>query len=123
MNSIAFPNIFNTTTTNIYKDHQATVSNLILTLQSARGSLFGDPDFGTNLKKLIYDQGDSTLMELVTEDIYVTIKLFVPQLLLERSDITFSIKDNVLFVNIQALNLIDYQTDMYNIALLQVEEE
>ena len=123
MNSIAFPNIFNTTTTNIYKDHQATVSNLILTLQSARGSLFGDPDFGTNLKKLIYDQGDSTLMELVTEDIYVTIKLFVPQLLLERSDITFSIKDNVLFVNIKALNLIDYQTDMYNIALLQVEEE
>ena len=123
MNSIAFPNIFNTTTTNIYRDHQATVSNLILTLQSARGSLFGDPDFGTNLKKLIYDQGDSTLMELVTEDIYVTIKLFVPQLLLERSDITFSIKDNVLFVNIKALNLIDYQTDMYNIALLQVEEE
>lgn len=123
MNSIAFPNIFNTTTTNIYKDHQATVSNLILTLQSARGSLFGDPDFGTNLKKLIYDQGDSTLMELVTEDIYVAIKLFVPQLLLERSDITFSIKDNVLFVNIKALNLIDYQTDMYNIALLQVEEE
>lgn len=123
MNSIAFPNIFNTTTTNIYKDHQATVSNLILTLQSVRGSLFGDPDFGTNLKKLIFDQGDSAIQELVAEDVYITIKLFVPQLLLERSGITFSISDNILYVNIKALNLIDYETNMYSIALLKVEEE
>lgn len=123
MTSIAFPQIFSGTHTNIYENHEATVSNLMLILQSARGELFGDPDFGSNIKKLTFNQNDSVLMDLITEDIYTTIKVFIPQLYINRNDIILFSKDNTLYVSIKGTNLIDYQTDMYTLALLDIEDK
>ena len=40
---------------NPYKDKEATLSNLKLLLGSSKMSLFGDPYYGTNLKKLTMD--------------------------------------------------------------------
>ena len=47
MYSIAFPQIFNGSTINLYKDADAVKSNLKNLLASNRGGLFGDPHYGT----------------------------------------------------------------------------
>ena len=47
MYSIAWPNMFSGKGTKLVSDHDATVQNLKLMLLSDRGSLFGDPYFGT----------------------------------------------------------------------------
>lgn len=47
MYSINFPDMVSSVTTKLISDHDATVQNLKLVLLSDRGSLFGDPYFGT----------------------------------------------------------------------------
>ena len=123
MTSLAFPKIFKSNHTEIYTDHDATVSNLMLTLQSTKGMLFGDPDFGTNLKKMTFNQNDSVLADIVVDDIYTAIKLYVPQLVCKQNDITLYSYNNVMYVSIRATNLIDYTTDMYDLALLNIDDE
>ena len=53
MHSFGWPNIFSSTNIILSSDHDATYSNLRLLILSMRNSLFGDPYFGTNLKKLM----------------------------------------------------------------------
>lgn len=117
MISIAFPNILNDTYTNVVKDHQATVSNLMLVLMSTKNSLFGDPYFGSNIKKLMFEQNDVILKDIVIDDIYSAIKEFIPQLRLRRTDINIVQTRTLIDVNIRATNLIDYQTDLFTINL------
>lgn len=118
MISIAFPNILNDTHTNLVKDHQATVSNLMLVLMSTKNSLFGDPYFGSNIQKLMFEQNDVVLKDIVIDDIYSAIKEFVPQLRLSRNDISIVQTRTSIDVNIRATNLIDYQTDLFTINLV-----
>lgn len=122
MKSIAFPNMFSNTSTNIISDHEATVSNLKLLLYSSKKSLFGDPYFGTNLKKLTFDQNNNVLRDLVIDDIYTSILTFIPQLVVKREDITITSDRTTVYANIKALNLLDYTTDLYNINLTKNEE-
>lgn len=118
MISIAFPNILNDTHTNLVKDHQATVSNLMLVLMSTKNSLFGDPYFGSNIQKLMFEQNDVVLKDIVIDDIYSAIKEFVPQLQLSRNDISIVQTRTSIDVSIRATNLIDYQTDLFTINLI-----
>lgn len=118
MISIAFPNILNDTHTNLVKDHQATVSNLMLVLMSTKNSLFGDPYFGSNIQKLMFEQNDVVLKDIVIDDIYSAIKEFVPQLKLSRNDISIVQTRTSIDVSIRATNLIDYQTDLFTINLI-----
>jgi phage baseplate assembly protein W len=115
--SIAFPSMFNRGSTKVYSDHEATASNLKLLLLSDKTSLFGDPYFGTNLKKFMFDQNNRVLRDIVIDSIYTAILQFMPQVLVERKDIKVTSDRTKLFINIKAKNLIDYQTDMYNITL------
>lgn len=118
MNSISFPNIFNSTRTNIIYDHDATLSNLKLMLQSQKTALFGDPYFGTNLQKVIYENNNAILKDLIIDEIYTSIKIFMPQLKVDRSDITVTAPNKVsLVATIKAKNLLNYKTDMYEINL------
>ena len=122
MNSIAFPIMLNNSSTNIIKDHDATASNLKLLLLSDKTSLFGDPYFGTNIKKLIHDQNNIVIRDLVIDDIYTAITTFMPQIIVKRGDIKVTSDRSNVYVNIKCLNLIDYTTDLYNINLTGYEE-
>ena len=77
--------------------------------------------FGTNLKKMIYDQNDIILKDLVIDDIYTAIKTFMPQIEVDRKDISAEVKPNgnkaTLQVTMSALNKLTYETNLYNIAL------
>ena len=123
MNSLAFPNIFNNTSTNVIEDHKATVNNLKLLLASSKGSLFGDPYFGTLIKKLTFEQNNKILQDIVIDEIYTVILQFVPQLLLDRKNIRITSDGINLYANIKAQNILDYETDMYNINLISYEVE
>lgn len=123
MQSLAFPNMFGNTTTKVFTDHQATASNLKLTLMSEKTSLFGDPYFGTNIRKMLYEQNNYVLQDLVIDDIYTAILQFMPQLVVQRKDIQLVSQGEDIYITIKALNLIDYTVDTYNINLLNYEVE
>lgn len=122
MYSIAFPNMFESSYTNLVQDHAATYQNLKLLLLSDTTMLLGDPYYGTPLRKVIYAQNDYIIRDLVIDAIYTSIQTFMPQLVLNRSDIQVTSDGGIIKVSIKATNLIDYTTNMYNISLTDTEK-
>lgn len=122
MKSIQFPEMFTRTVTNTVSDYDATLQNLKMLLWSEKGELFGDPYFGTGIKKYLYDQNDVVLIDILIDDIYTAITLFIPQIRVDRKDIQlFRSNKGQVTAKIKALNKADFSTDMYNIVLLEAE--
>lgn len=122
MYSIAHPDMFSSARTNIVKDKSATYSNLKLVLLSAKKSLLGDPYFGSNLKKFIYEQNNIILRDIIIDDIYTTILEFMPQIFIERKDITLRIVNSAVEVSISCINKLDNEVNMFNISLATSED-
>ena len=122
MQSIAFPDFLSSTSTKVILDHEATVSNLKALLLSDKMSLFGDPYFGTSLKKLMYEQNNQLIKDLVIDDIFIAIQTFMPQIRVERKGIVVNADRTRVYIDIKALNLLDYQVDLYSIELTNSEE-
>jgi phage baseplate assembly protein W len=121
MNSIAFPDMFSKTNTKIAKDYAATAQNLKMLLWSEKGELFGDPYFGTGVKKYLSDPNDAILRDILIDDLYTAIATFMPQIYLTRKDITITSDRSKVVANIKALNRVNFTTNMYNIILLETE--
>lgn len=122
MKSIQFPEMFTRTVTNTVSDYDATLQNLKMLLWSEKGELFGDPYFGTGIKRYLYDQNDVVLIDILIDDIYTAITLFMPQIRVDRKDIQlFRSNKGQVTAKIKALNKADFSTDMYNIVLLEAE--
>ena len=117
MYSINFPKMFTSSKTLLLEDHAATLSNLKLLLASDRGGLFGDPYYGTILKRFIFDQNDLIVKDLIIDAIYSAIITFMPQISIERNNITITSDETDVYASIYCINIIDYETDMYNINL------
>ena len=109
--------MFNKAATKVVEGHEATANNLKLMIMSEKTSLFGDPYFGTNLKKYLFEQNDAVLRDIVIDSIYTAILQFMPQVLVDRKNIKVTSDRTKVYINIKATNLTDYQTDMYNITL------
>ena len=122
MYSINFPKMFTSAKTLLVEDHDAILSNLKLLLASDRTALFSDPYYGTELKKFIYEQNNSILKDLVIDEIYETIILFLPQIYLSRSDIDVTSDGVDLFATIRCTYYLDQKSDLYEINLTNVEE-
>ena len=99
----------------------ATIQNLKLLLLSDRGGLFGDPYYGTVIKKLLFEPNNYILRDIVIDAIYTAILQFMPQILVTRKDISIIQQGHTIYVTVKATNMLDYQTDMYNINLLSYE--
>ena len=123
MISIQYPNMFGSTRTNLIEDRDATYSNLKLLLTSWKNSLIGDPYFGTNLKKFIYNQNNTVLRDLVIDDIYVAILTFMPQISINRKDIKIDTDGVDVYTTINCINKLDNVVDTYNIMLTQEEQK
>ena len=122
MNSIKFPDMLIGNSTNVVKDKPASVQDLKLLLGSEKGGLFGDPFFGIRIKRYTYNQNSYVLRDILIDEIYTQIKVFAPQLTVNRNDITITQKGKKLIARIKAINKIDFTTDMYDLALFQVDE-
>ena len=117
MYSIAFPEMLSSSKCKLYKDREATISNLKLLLASDKTELYGDPYYGTNLKKFIYNQNNQVLKDLIIDDIYTNILIFMPQLYLKRSDIIVTTDRIDAYASINCINKIDSQHDLFEIKL------
>ncbi len=120
--SFSFPNLFNSGGTKLVYDNKATNQNLKTLLLSTKQSLLGDPNYGTNLKKLIFNQNNSILRDIVIDDIYTNIQVFLPQIDVKREDIELISERNTLYVNIKAKNMLDYNFENISLALYSLEE-
>lgn len=123
MYSIAFPDMVSNTNTKIISDHEATWSNLKLLLLSAKQTLFGDPYFGSNLKKLMFEQNNQVLRDIVIDDIYTTILSFMPQITLKRNDIEIISNRETVYIKIKCTNLLDYQVNTYTLNMMDIGEK
>ena len=120
--SIAFPNMFTRTSTNFVSDKEATFQNLKYLILSEKGELFGDPFYGVGLKKYLFDQNDTIIKDLVLDDMYTAIATFMPQLRINRNDLKLRTGDKgEIFVDIRAVNQLDFTTDLYSIVLLETD--
>lgn len=117
--SIKFPDMFSYASTNIVEDYDATLQNLKLLLYTTARELFGDPYYGNNLKKKLFDQNYKQLQDILIDDIYSSIQLFLPQVVVTRKDITLEYQNENVFINIEAKNKLDYQTNLYQINMIE----
>ena len=120
--SISFPNMFSTGSTKVKYDRDATKQNLLLLLMTTKQSLLGDPNFGTNIKKLIFEQNSNILRDIVIDEIHSNIQIFLPQIKVQREDIELVAQGNTLYVNVKARNMIDYSFEDISLALYTLEE-
>lgn len=124
MYSIAFPNMVSGARTYLYKDHEATKSNLFLILKTvSRNTLFGDPGYGTDLMAAIFQQNGVILWDIIVDQLYTAIRQYIPQLQLRREDIRVYGEGTVLYAEIHAINRIDNTADLYNIKLTDLSSE
>ncbi len=119
MLSIAFPDIFSSTRTNVIEGSTATLSNIRLLLMSCKDTLLGDPYFGSNLYKFMYEQNNVILKDLIIDDIYVCITNFIPQVYVRRKDIILNSDGTVITAVINCINKLDNTPNMYDIRLTE----
>ena len=84
---------------------------------SDRTSLYGDPYFGTLIKKFLFEQNNIVLQDMIIDEIYTAILIFMPQIKVEREDITVTSDGVDVFTSVKCLNLLDFTTNLYNINL------
>ena len=128
MRSFHFPNMFAGNNANIWKTSEyleATKQNAEILLQCRRGELFGDPYFGVTLEQFLFDQNNAVLREAVIDVIYTQLALFLPQVRVNRKDISI-IQDKEkgkIYCKFSGISQIDYQNNTYNLLLYQNTEE
>ena len=124
MKSMGFPKMFNTpTSSNIIEDGDATLNNLKILLGTEKGTLSCDPYFGIRCKQLLFDQNNGVLKDILTDEIYSQILLFMPQLTVNRKDITIlQPQRGKLVANIRLTNKIDFSLETYSVTIYQERE-
>lgn len=126
MKSIKFPKMFGTSHTEVWQESEykkATEQNLKLTLLSMRGELLGDPYFGMVLQQYTFDQNSYVLRDILADMVYTQIAIFIPQLKVERRDITIfqDRRRGHLLCQIYGINRLDYTPNTYELILLSAE--
>lgn len=122
MNAIKFPDMLNNNKASIVEGIEATAQNLKYLLLSNKLTLLGDPYFGANLQKLLYENNNVVLRDLVVDEIYTAISTFMPQIRVLRKNISVDSDGNKIIVNIKAQNLLDFSFAEYSVVLTNVEE-
>lgn len=117
MYSIDFPDMFSSAKTNLLLDKEATLNNLQLLLLSDRWSLLGDPYYGASFKKAIFEQNNVILRDLIVDEIYTVILLFMPQVKVERRDIKVRSDKQYLYADIEALYKPDNTINLYTLVM------
>lgn len=123
MKSIAFPKMFNSNSTRIIEDKDATERNLCSLLHSEKGEFLSDPFYGIRLKRYLFEQNTGILKDIIIDEIYTQIALFMPQIKVHRKDITIVQDRYKLYATIKCINRVDFTTDMFNIVIFQEGEQ
>lgn len=119
MYSIAFPEMFTSTRTLLAKDKEAVWNNLYLLLKSDRTSLLGDPFYGSALQYVIYENESYVLKDLIIDEIYTTITIFMPEITVLRKNIVINSDGTNLYCTMLVTYNLDSTTDLYKINLTE----
>jgi phage baseplate assembly protein W len=84
------PGVFNKT----YTTKDQIKSNLINLLLTNKGERIMNPEFGSDIKKSLFDNITSNLTETLTEKIAESVSIFIPQIILTDVQVTNSNVDN-----------------------------
>lgn len=103
-------------------DYDATLQNMKLLLGSEKGEFRFDPFFGIRLKRYLFEQNNPVLMDVLIDEIYEQLVIFMPQLIITRSDITLTKDTAKVYVNIKARNQKDFELNSYNLVLFNNQE-
>ena len=125
MHSLAWPNIFsnNGRDTLLLEDKEAIKLDLLLLLNSERMTLFGDPYFGTALRQVIFQQNNNVLADLIIDELYETIRMYIPQVTVRRNDISIYADNTDINASIRVTYNKDNTSDLYNINLTNTNQE
>lgn len=123
MYSFNFPSMLSSVSSNLVEDKEAIRLNIRLVLSVVRRTLFGDPYFGTNLLKTLFEQQGATIVDLVIDEIYTTLVTFIPQVIVNRKDITLTSNGTDMFVTMRLIYRLDNTSDMYTIRLTDNTQE
>ena len=121
MKSIKFPNMISHNYVQTVSDEAATLQNLKLLLNSEKGEFTFDPFFGIRLKRYMFEQNNLVLRDILIDEIFEQISIFMPQLLIKRKDITIEPDNYKLYISIKARHQKDFQLNTYNLVLLDME--
>ena len=113
--------MFNSNSTKVVKGLEATKQNTLLLLHSEATELFGDPYFGVRIKRYLFDQNNYILKDILIDEIYTKIAVFLPQIKLNRKDIKIIQDRAKLYCNFKATNVIDFTTNTYSLVLYDGE--
>ena len=122
MNSIAFPKMIKNNHVQTVSDYDATLQNMKLLLGSEKDEFRFDPFFGIRLKRYLFEQNNPVLMDVLIDEIYEQLVIFMPQLIITRSDITLTKDTAKVYVNIKARNQKDFELNSYNLVLFNNQE-
>ena len=117
MKSIEFPKMLNSNSTRIIKDLDATKQNAVLLLKSEKGELFGDPFFGIKLKRYLFNQNNTILKDIIIDEIYTQLAIFMPQIRVARSDIQVMFDRGKLYCKFRGINQANLKLDTYSLVL------
>lgn len=123
MKSISFPKMFNSTSTLVKTDYDASKECIHLLLSSEKGTFKYDPLFGIRLKRYTFDQNNYILRDQIIDEIYTEMEVFTPQLSVNRSDIKIEQVGSKLTATIKATNKADYTTNLYSLVLMGSDED
>lgn len=122
MKSIAFPKMISHNYVQTVSDYDATMQNMKLLLNSEKGEFVFDPFFGIRLKRYMFEQNNGILMDILIDEIYEQLVIFMPQLIIKRKDITLSSDRAKIYANIKARNQRDFELNSYNLVLFNNQE-
>lgn len=125
VNSISHPQEFlpSTGRTQLAQEIESINQSLSLLLTSAKGELFGDPEFGCNLYSYLYEFSGDLLNQLIKEDIVNTIYNQETRVVVNNKDITITDNGTSLDINITySIKYTNYKSD-YNLLIKKRSEE
>jgi hypothetical protein len=120
--------MFNSSSTNVTKtSSQSTLQNLLALLGSERTEFVGDPQFGVAIKRYVFEQNNFVLRDIIIDELYTQISVFIPQVIINRKDITImqtgAGKRAKLEATIKVTNRLDFTTNTFNLVLFNNEEQ
>ena len=122
MKSISFPRMISHNYIQTVSDYDATLQNMKLLLGSEKGEFVFDPFFGIRLKRYLFEQNTKILMDILIDEIYEQLVIFMPQLIITRKDISLVSDMAKIYVNIKARNQRDFALNKYNLVLFNSQE-
>lgn len=101
-NSITHPKIFSLTNGNTNIDKLASSINrsIALIILTAKGECFLNPEFGSDIRKYLFEYITDTTKELIIDEIMNSVSMWEPRIILERNNITIEQDDMTLKIHI-----------------------